>query len=115
MYPTPNYIGSVAGSNQVFQVTRGCGISFSVTLTDKNTGNPVDFSAAVYIDVDVPSAANPTRTQAASISGNIANMVVPFVVCDQVTNNTNWRLAQSNGADDPAPQALMTGTFSRND
>lgn len=103
-----NYLGKPPKS-WVIPVTRDCDRVFTMRRKDA-AGDPVDWDADVYIDIDIDKS-SPTRVEAAVVD-NEASFVLQSTVCDLVKNTTKWRVAMSrDGIETP----LAIGTFERHD
>ena len=79
----PDYIGD-ALLPKVIRVTRGADRKFTLRRKDSN-GNPVNWSADVYLVIDTPTS--PTRVDAA-VAGPDAIVHIESAVLDRVRNGT---------------------------
>ena len=100
----------VAPPRREIPLTLGCGFTFIVELADPNTGAAVDYPGTVRMDIDAP--VGPTSINA-SISANVATLVLPSAVCDKAGATTRYRVL--NVATDGTATPLVVGTFVRYD
>jgi hypothetical protein len=98
--------------NRVIPVVKGTDRQFSIRRRDPATGNPVNWNANVFVDIDI-NKSSPTRV-AATVLNDLATVRIESTVCDQVKTGTAWRAVMSAG--NPSLEtALLVGTFERND
>jgi len=91
-------------------VTKGCGFTFTVTLTDPATGAAVAYDGTVRMDIDV--AGTPTTVDA-TIAASVATIALTPTLCDQVGCTTRWRVI--NTTTDGTETPLVIGAFQRYD
>ena len=98
--------------NRVLPVVKGTDRQFSIRRRDPDTGDPVDWDADVFVDIDI-NKTSPTRVEA-TVVDDLATVRIESTVCDQVKTGTTWRAVMSAG--EPSLEtAILVGTFERND
>jgi len=98
--------------NRVLPVVKGTDRVFSVRRRAPETGDPVNWDAEVFLDIDIDKV-NPTRVDA-TVVGDLATIRIESTVCDQLKTGMTWRVVMSAG--EPSLEtALLVGTFERND
>ena len=98
--------------NRILTVVKGTDRLFSIRRRDPSSGDPVDWDADVFVDIDI-NKASPTRVEA-TVVDDVATVRIESTVCDQVKTGTPWRAVMSSG--DPSLEtAILVGTFERND
>lgn len=99
--------------NRVIVVTRGCDRVITVRRRDPNTGDPVNWGASVFINVDVDRT-SPTQISGV-VNGSVATIRLESSLLDTVKNGTTWRVVMSQAGTPSLETAVMVGTFERND
>lgn len=102
------YIGSPAKQFTI-PVTLDADCQFTINRLDPS-GNPVDWNADIYITIDIDRT-SPT-TLPATVTGNVASVLLPAEVCNQVKPLTRWRLFMSAGG---LITPIAVGNFERSD
>lgn len=99
--------------NRVLPVVKGTDRQFSIRRRDPDTGDPVDWDADVFVDIDI-NKTNPTRVEA-TVVDDLATVRIESTVCDQVKTGTTWRAVMSASGEPSLETAILVGMFERND
>lgn len=99
--------------NRVLPVTKGTDRVFSIRRRDPSTGAPLNWSAQIFVDIDIDKTA-PTRI-AATIVNDLATVRIESTVCDLVKTGTTFRAVLSQAGTPTLETPLLVGTFERND
>lgn len=106
------YIGQVP-DQFVIPVTKGADRVFSFRRREPGTGNPVDWDADVFVDVELVRD-SPTRVTA-TVVADLATVRLDSTVCDQVRNSTRWRALMSESDSPSLETPIAVGKFERHD
>jgi hypothetical protein len=100
--------------NRVLPVTRGTDRVFSIRRRDPVNGDPMEWQAQVFVDIDLVRNETPTRIQAV-IAADLATIRIESTIADQLRTGTTWRAVMSQPGNPTLETPLLVGTFERND
>lgn len=107
-----DYVGGPPPDERSIAITRGFDKKFSLRRRDVN-GDPVDWDADVFIDIDIDRAA-PTRVEA-TITNSLAEFRIESDTCDLIKNGVKWRAGMSQAGSPSLETVLIVGRFARHD
>lgn len=99
--------------NKVIPLTKGC--DRLVAVRRKNdVGDPDDWYGDVYMLIDLVMGSAPEQIDAV-VDGDLATITISSDIADDCRNHTTWRIIYAENTDPTTENALLVGTFERND